>query len=58
VEGEPVQVKRASSIPLAPFSGNESTRDIKVRRKDKDNFIRFIRDSWIGRYDSVRFQKI
>jgi hypothetical protein len=54
VEGESVQVKRASSIPLAPFEEKESRRDVNVRRKDKDNFIRFIRDSWIGRYDSVR----
>jgi hypothetical protein len=57
VDGESVQVKRASLIPLAPFEEKESRRDVNVRRKDKDDFIRFIRDSRIGRYDSVRFQE-
>jgi hypothetical protein len=32
-------------MPLAPFEEKESRRDVNVRRKDKDNFIRFIRDS-------------
>jgi hypothetical protein len=45
VDGESVQVKRASSIPFAPFREKERMRDVNVRRKDKDNFIRFIGDS-------------
>jgi hypothetical protein len=43
VDGESVQVKRASSIPLAPFRENERTTDVNVRRIGKDNFIRLIR---------------
>jgi hypothetical protein len=55
VEGESVQVNSASSMPLAPFEEKESRRDVNVRRKDKDNFIRFIGDLEIGSYCSVRF---
>jgi hypothetical protein len=55
VEGESVQVNSASSMPLAPFEEKESRRDVNVRRKDKDNFIRFIGDLEIGSYYSVRF---
>tara|TARA_B100000927_G_C16303046_1_gene404269 strand:- start:362 stop:520 length:159 start_codon:yes stop_codon:yes gene_type:complete len=48
VEGESVQVKRASSMPLAPFEEKERMRDVNARRKDKDNFIRFIGNLEIG----------
>jgi hypothetical protein len=55
VEGESVQVKRASSIPLAPFEKKESRRDVNVRRMGKDNFIRFIGDLEIGSLSLIRF---
>jgi hypothetical protein len=45
VDGESVQVKRASSIPLAPFKEKKSNSDVKVRRMGRDNFIRFI---WVS----------
>tara|TARA_B100000524_G_C23332638_1_gene255238 strand:- start:79 stop:258 length:180 start_codon:yes stop_codon:yes gene_type:complete len=40
VEGESVQVKRASSIPLDPFREKERIRDVNERRMGKNNFIR------------------
>jgi hypothetical protein len=39
VDGESVQVKRASSIPLAPFREKESNSVVKVRKRGNDNLI-------------------
>jgi hypothetical protein len=43
VDGESVQVKRASSIPLAPFKEKARSTDVKARRMCMDSFIRLIR---------------
>jgi hypothetical protein len=48
VAGESVQVKSASSIPLAPFKEKECMRDVNERRMGKGNFINFIGYSQIG----------
>jgi len=43
VEGESVQVKRASSIPLAPLSGfvKDNKKDVNTKSNGEENFIVF-----------------
>ena len=43
VAGESVQVKRASSIPLAPLSGlvKDNKKDVNTKSNGEENFIVF-----------------